>query len=210
MGLGSHREVIKAYEDALADRLRSGLAAIEGVTTYSIFGPEHERVGAATFTIDGLDSSLVSAALSAQYGIGVRDGKFCAHLLVDALFEGQNTEDSPDMAVRDEDSKKAVRASNSLAITPAHLERLLRAIETLAEKGPAFEYQRTSQGWAAVGDPRDLTLPRPWYPIGPNTAKAPNPLARQSNSVPPRCPVETVQGDRLGVDDDRDDHWPTA
>ena len=55
--------------------------------TYSLFGDDHDRVGVAAFTVDGLDSSLVSAALSAEHGIGVRDGKFCAHLLVDALLD---------------------------------------------------------------------------------------------------------------------------
>ena len=171
--LDAYRDVIETYEDALADRLRCGLAAIEGVTTYSIFGLEHERVGVATFTIDGLDSSLVSAALSAEYGIGVRDGKFCAHLLVDALLGDPDADDSCKVAGHGDDSVKvaghgydsprtAVRASVGLANTPEHVTRLLGAISTLALEGPAFEYERTSQGWTAINDPRDLTLPRPW------------------------------------------------
>ncbi len=151
--LDAHRDAIEAHEDALSERLRAGLAAIPGVTTYSIFGPENDRVGVATFTIDGLDSSLVSAVLSAEYGIGVRDGKFCAHLLVDALLEDPRSDASPETAVR---------ASVGLANTPEHVRRLLGAISTLAAEGPSFEYHRTPQGWAAVNDPRDLTLPRPW------------------------------------------------
>ena len=151
--LDTHRLLIEAHEDALAEQLRSGLAAIEGVTTYSIFGPAHDRVGVATFTIDGLESSLVSAVLSAEYGIGVRDGRFCAHLLVDALLEDPHGDDS---------AKTAVRASVGLANNAEHVSRLLGAIARLAREGPAFEYQRGSQGWAPVDDPRDLTLPRPW------------------------------------------------
>jgi selenocysteine lyase/cysteine desulfurase len=151
--LDTHRDAIEAHEDALAEQLRAGLAAIDGVTTYSIFGTAHDRVGVATFTIDGLDSSLVSAVLSAEYGIGVRNGKFCAHLLVEALLEDTHGDDSPETAVR---------ASVGLANNVEHVTRLLHAIATLADQGPAFEYQRTSQGWAAIDDPRDLTLPRPW------------------------------------------------
>jgi len=151
--LGTHRDVIEAHEGALAEQLRAGLAAIDGVTTYSIFGPEHDRVGVATFTIDGLDSSLVSAVLSAEYGIGVRDGKFCAHLLVDALLQDPHDGDSP---------KTAVRASVGLANNAEHVARLLGAIATLVDEGPTFEYEHTSQGWTAIDDPRDLTLPRPW------------------------------------------------
>jgi len=149
----SHREAIEAHETDLAARLRDGLAAIDGVTTYSIFGPSHERVGVATFTVDGLESSLVSAVLSAEYGIGIRDGKFCAHLLVDALLGD---------ASGDEPVETAVRASVGLANTAEHVTRLLGAIATLAGQGPAFDYKRTSAGWVAVDDPRDLTLPRPW------------------------------------------------
>jgi len=151
--LDTHRTAIEAHEDALAEQLRAGLAAIEGVTTYSIFGPGHDRVGVTCLTIDGLDSSLVSAALSAEYGIGVRDGKFCAHLLLNALLEDPQGDDSPETAVR---------VSVGLANNREHVTRLLAAIATLAAEGPAFEYQRASQGWAAIDDPRDLTLPRPW------------------------------------------------
>ncbi|MDQ1535870.1 MAG: hypothetical protein QOE58_263 [Actinomycetota bacterium] len=78
----THRSAIEEHENKLANQLRSGLGSIDGVTTYSIFGPEQDRVGVTCFTIGNLDSSLVSAVLSAEYGIGVRDGKFCAHLLV--------------------------------------------------------------------------------------------------------------------------------
>jgi len=151
--LDTHRDVIEAHEEALAQQLRVGLAAIEGVTTYSIFGPEHARVGVTTFTIDGLDSALVSAVLSAEYGIGVRDGKFCAHLLVDALLYDPH---------RDHYPETAVRASVGLANNAEHVTRLIGAIAALASQGPTFEYQRTSQGWVAKNDPRDLTLPRPW------------------------------------------------
>lgn len=151
--LDTHRTAIEAHEDALAEQLRAGLAAIDGVTTYSIFSPEHDRVGVTCFTVDGLDSSLVSAVLSAEYGIGVRDGKFCAHLLVEALLGDAFGDDPPDTAVR---------ASVGLANNPEHITRLLEAIATLADAGPAFEYERTSQGWTAIDDPRELTLPRPW------------------------------------------------
>ena len=91
--------------------------------------------------------------LSAEYGIGVRDGKFCAHLLVEALLDPPHGADSPETAVR---------ASVGLANDAEHVTRLLQAVATLADEGPAFEYQRTAQGWSPKNDPRDLTLPRPW------------------------------------------------
>ena len=123
-----------------------------GVQTYSLFGDSQERVAVATFTIDGVDSSLVSAVLSAEHGIGVRDGKFCAHLCVDALL------DDPYAAV----PETAVRASIGLATSAEHVERLVAAVADLAEHGPRSEYTLTDAGWAPVDDPRDLTPARPW------------------------------------------------
>jgi selenocysteine lyase/cysteine desulfurase len=150
--LSTHREAIEAHEAALGHALLDGLRGIEGVHTYSLFGDTHERVAVATFTIDDLDSSLVSAVLSAEHGIGVRDGKFCAHLCVDALL------DDPDAAVPD----TAVRASIGLATTAEHVERLLTAVADLAAHGPRAEYAHTAEGWLPVEDPRDLAPARPW------------------------------------------------
>ena len=82
-----HREAIEEHESRLLDRLRAGLDEVPGVEVLSIFGDDSDRVGVVAFTVDGWDSSLVSQVLSVEHGIGVRDGKFCAHLLVDELLE---------------------------------------------------------------------------------------------------------------------------
>lgn len=95
---------------------------------------------------------MVSAALSAEYGIGVRDGKFCAHLLVDALLEDP----------RGATPATAVRASAGLANTAEHVQRLVAAVAGLAEHGPAREYQQGTTGLEPVGDERDLSAPGLW------------------------------------------------
>jgi selenocysteine lyase/cysteine desulfurase len=150
-----HRDALEEHEEDLARRLHEGLEAVSGVTTYTLFGDEGDRLGVAAFTVDGLDSGLVSAALSAEYGIGVRDGKFCAHLLTDALLD-------PPPAAPADAPRTAVRASVGLANTREHVDRFVRAVAALAADGPQFDYELTEQGWAPVEDPRDLTLPRPW------------------------------------------------
>jgi selenocysteine lyase/cysteine desulfurase len=150
--LRANAAAVEAHERALGARLLEGLRAIDGVETYSLFAEDHDRVAVATFTIDGLDSSLVSTALSAEHGIGVRDGKFCAHLCVDALL------DDPYAA----GPGTAVRASVGLGSTPAHVERLLAAVADLAEHGPSCDYERTADGWVLAGDPRDALPARPW------------------------------------------------
>jgi selenocysteine lyase/cysteine desulfurase len=146
------REAIEAHEQTLLDQLRAGLDAIPGVDTWSIFGEDHDRVAVLAFTVERLDSSLVSAILSAEYGIGVRDGKFCAHILIDQLLEDP-WGDIP---------ATAVRVSLGLANAPEHVERLVEAVADLAAYGPRRRYVRTDQGWAPDGDTRDLALPRPW------------------------------------------------
>jgi selenocysteine lyase/cysteine desulfurase len=150
--VSANRDAIEAHEAELAERLRSGLDVIPGVDTWSIFGDNHERVAVLAFTIDRLDSSLVSAILSAEYGIGVRDGKFCAHILVDELLEDP----------WGEVPATAVRVSLGLANTVEHVDRLVGAVADLAAEGPARRYTRTDEGWVADGDERDLSLPLPW------------------------------------------------
>ena len=120
--------------------------------THSVFGPGGDRVAVVAFTVDGVDSSLVSTALSVEHGIGVRDGKFCAHLLVDALLS-----DAPALTPR-----TAVRASLGLANRPEHVDRLVQAVAALAATGPALAYELGPNGWAPQHDPREQAIERPW------------------------------------------------
>ncbi len=121
----AHRDALVAEEERLLGRLRSGLAALPGVTELTLWGPRHPRVGIVAFTVDGWEAGAVAEALSADYGIGVRDGRFCAHLLVDRLA-GQGA--------------TAVRASLGLGTTDEHVTRLLAALTVLSgttRPGPA-------------------------------------------------------------------------
>ena len=151
--ISRHREAIEAHEAQLLERLTSGLGGVPGVEVLSIFGDEHDRVGVVAFTIDGWDSSLVSQVLSVEHGIGVRDGKFCAHLLVDELLEDP----------WGERSGTAVRASIGLGSTLEGVDRLVSAVAGLVEHGPEATWTLTGSGWAVEGtDPRDVEVERPW------------------------------------------------
>ncbi|MEO3935534.1 aminotransferase class V-fold PLP-dependent enzyme [Dermatophilaceae bacterium Soc4.6] len=150
--LTRHRAAVEAHERTLLAELRAGLAAIPGVGLHSFFGHDHDRVGVVAFTVAGLDSSLVSAVLSAEHGIGVRDGKFCAHVLVDALLREPSGQ-AP---------ATAVRASLGLGTTPEHVTRLVAAVAALAADGPTRPYVRTHGAWEPRDDTRVLALPRPW------------------------------------------------
>ncbi len=114
------RDPLVAEEERLLARLRDGLAALPGVTQLSIWGPRHPRVGIVAFTVDGWAPGAVARALAEDYGIGVRDGRFCAHPLVDHLA-------GPGGA--------AVRASIGLGTTDEHVDRLLAALAALSGAG---------------------------------------------------------------------------
>ncbi len=156
--LREHRGAVAEHEARLTRRLTEGLRAIEGIATYSLLGAGHERGPVVTFTVDGLDSQLVAAALSAEHGIGVRAGRFCAHLLVDALLQ-----EDPGAGPDGQPHRTAVRASAGLATTPEHVERLLAAVAVLADLGPAVRYRHDAEhGWVPEDDPRTLEAPLPW------------------------------------------------
>lgn len=144
--LREHRTTIEAHEAQLYARLHAGLTAIDGVRVVRALG-DRPNVGVVTFTIDGYDPSLVSQVLADEHAIAVRDGRFCAHLLCDAVVG---------------ESATAIRASLGLATTAEHVERLVAAVRRLVEHGPALSYVHTSEGWSAPADPRDLSEPLPW------------------------------------------------
>lgn len=148
-----HGAAIEEHESLLLERLRSGLAGVPGVELLSIFGDDSDRVGVVAFTVQGWDSALVSQVLSVEHGIGVRDGKFCAHLLVDELLEDP----------WGERPATAVRASIGLGSTLEAAERLVAAVAGLVEHGTSATWTRTESGWVVEGgDPRDVEVERPW------------------------------------------------
>jgi selenocysteine lyase/cysteine desulfurase len=148
--LRRHADAVRTHERRLADRLRTGLAAIPGVRIHSIItrGRGLERVGVVAFTVAELDSSQVSGALSFAHGIGVRDGRFCAHPLTDHLLTT-----APQTS--------AVRASIGLATAPEHVERLLAAVTAVAAQ--AERARRAGLTWRPPADPlAELDAVRPW------------------------------------------------
>jgi selenocysteine lyase/cysteine desulfurase len=143
--LGRHWAPILAHEQELAERLRVGLATVPGLRLLSVFGREHERVGVASFVVDGLDAGLLAAALSAEYGIGVRDGAFCAHILTRKL-----------LARTGSGQTRAVRVSLGLGSTAEHVDRLVGALHELVANGQKWTYALVDGRWTPTPDPRPL------------------------------------------------------
>jgi selenocysteine lyase/cysteine desulfurase len=159
--IGMHRI---AEEEAVLERVFSDeLDTVPGLSRYRIWGADHPRIAIATFNLDGLHHAHVAAALSAEYGISVRNGCFCAHPLLLRLL---HVEDTDADAVRDamqsgclKDVPGAVRASGGLGTTAADVARLGAALRELAGRGPRWTYRQTAAG-DFVPDPDDRRMPR--------------------------------------------------
>ncbi|WP_280480478.1 aminotransferase class V-fold PLP-dependent enzyme [Nocardia cyriacigeorgica] len=133
-------ERVIAHERLLADRLRDGLSAIAGVRLLRLWSDSPDVVGIVAFTLDGFAPGQVAAYLSAEHGIGVRDGRFCAHPLLARLgLDG------------------ALRASIGLGTCSADVDRLVSAIAALVHDGPRWDYACTDGLWNPAPETRAFT-----------------------------------------------------
>lgn len=115
-------ELLGYHERDLLARLDEGLAELDGVTALRIFDDVDDRVGIAGFSVDGRPAREVAEYLADHHGIGVRDGKFCAHPLLVRLGYADG----------------AVRASFGLGTSSDDVDRLLAALaEFVATSGPS-------------------------------------------------------------------------
>ncbi|MEV4616404.1 aminotransferase class V-fold PLP-dependent enzyme [Kitasatospora sp. NPDC049258] len=149
-------DALQAREQELIDRLKAGLAEIPEVKVLSLFGTDAARVGVLSFVVQGWNSSHFSAALSAEYGIGVRDGLFCAHPLVRTLLGGEEAAPSecgaPEASLPGERSLNAIRVSFGAGTPDEHLERFLGAVRELVANGARWSYR--NEGGRCVADTR--------------------------------------------------------
>lgn len=129
-----------AHEEALRARLVDGLSTIDGVEVARIWPDSADPVGVLTFTVPGHDPGLVAAYLSAEHGIGVRDGRFCAHPLLAHLGA----------------SGGAIRASVGVGTTSEAVDRLVDALRRFLADGPTAQYDVVDSCWTVVDDTRPL------------------------------------------------------
>ncbi|MEW2353084.1 aminotransferase class V-fold PLP-dependent enzyme [Spirillospora sp. NPDC029432] len=118
---GTGWDALVRHEERLLARLREGVAGIPGVRELTLWGEGVPRVGILSFVVDGWNARDAALTLSGTYGIGVRDGKFCAHPFVRHLLGGAGRA-----------AESAVRASFGVGTEDEHVDRLLDALRRLA------------------------------------------------------------------------------
>jgi cysteine desulfurase / selenocysteine lyase len=82
-------EALAEHETQLTAHLLARLADIEGVQVFGLADQARaaERLGVVPFHVPGMSHYLVAAILSAEGGIGVRNGCFCAHPYILRLLD---------------------------------------------------------------------------------------------------------------------------
>ncbi|MGP0222837.1 aminotransferase class V-fold PLP-dependent enzyme [Paenarthrobacter sp. NCHU4564] len=142
----NHEAAIRAY-------LVEGLQAIDGVSVHRIFSDSTDTIGVVNFSVEGFDAGLVAAYLAAEHGVGLRDGRFCAHPLLKRLGLPSGS----------------LRASFGVGSRLEDAGRLLRGIEELKRTGLGWDYVVDEGRWVPANDHR--TYPE-WAPNTPGTAGA--------------------------------------
>jgi selenocysteine lyase/cysteine desulfurase len=83
-------DVMEKWEKELVFRLLRGLSGIKGIEIFGIANPDSKRLAqkgaVVSFCFNNVPHNLAAKQLAEQGGIGVRNGCFCAHLLVKHLL----------------------------------------------------------------------------------------------------------------------------
>ena len=159
--LGIGWPAIQAHDDAVRAALRAGPGRRSRACGSSDLPRRQTRCRLATFVVEGIPHALVAARLSAEFGIGVRHGCFCAHPYLLRLLGLSPAEVlAYRQAVLEGDRRAipgAVRASAGLSTSLADVDRLLDALGAIASGGAApVQYQQdlgTGDFWPVTDQP---------------------------------------------------------
>jgi selenocysteine lyase/cysteine desulfurase len=134
---------IGVHEDALRERLVSGLEPLEEVRQLRIWQDSNDAVGVVAFEVVGHDAGLVAAYLANEHAIGVRAGKFCAHPLIDRINGGRS----------------ALRASVGIGATTEDVDRLVDGLKDYLHSAPLDGYSFVDGAYVPDGDGRWAPFP---------------------------------------------------
>jgi selenocysteine lyase/cysteine desulfurase len=158
---------LAAAESALLQAARTGMAAVPGAQSYHLWPTEHPRIGVLSFNLHGVSYAKLATILSAEYGIGVRHGCFCAHPLVTHLL-GIDDARARNIGAKLRTGRPvavpgAVRLSVGLGTTIDDIAWLIDALAAIASDGPAWCYRTSADGTHCWPDPDPR--PRPTVPF---------------------------------------------
>ena len=126
---------VRRHELKLLHRMIDGLTSMGGVTLYG--PPELEdRVGIVPFNVDGVSDMLTAAVLGEEFGVAVRNGRFCSHVHSERLLGESET-------------RGAVRASIGLFNDESDIDAFLAAVDVVRRR--AWKGTYTERGGQVSG-----------------------------------------------------------
>jgi len=131
---------VHQHEDALHRRLVDGLAELPGIDVARVWSDSPAPIGVVTFRLAGTEPSLLAAFLAAEHGVSVRDGRFCAHPLLDRFGWGGG----------------AVRASIGAGTDTDDVDRLLAGLRAWVAGERRAQYEQVDGAWVVVDDRRPV------------------------------------------------------
>lgn len=141
-------DTIETIERHLTARVLTGLATIPDVAILGSSDPTRldDRLGVITFTVRDLHYGRVAAALSHEWGVGVRDGCFCAHpYLLHLLRVDDATVARSRDAIRVGDRREipgALRASVAPYNTDEDVDRLVAGLRAITSGRVGADYRQ--------------------------------------------------------------------
>ena len=150
-------------EGVLLAYARERLAEVTGFQHYRVWPAEHPRVGLLTFNLGAMPYDLLAAVLSAEYGIGIRHGCFCAHPLMMRLLKVDDAEAhrliDEMRAGHHERLPGASRMSLGLGSTRHDVDAFADALGAIATDGPRWTYTVSAATDEYEPDPDPRPLP---------------------------------------------------
>jgi cysteine desulfurase/selenocysteine lyase len=141
-------EQVAAHEAELTAHALTQLNRLPGVTLYGDRDPEHaaQRLGVVPINVDGMSHYLAAAILGYEFGIGVRNGCFCAHPYMLHLM---NIKDERAEGVRAQilsgDRRSVpgmVRISFGLYNTIEEIDALMEALDCIVRRAYRGKYNQ--------------------------------------------------------------------
>jgi len=135
---------VAAEEAELMTYARERLASVSGFQPYRVWPADHPRTALLTFNLGETPYDLLAAVLSAEHGIGIRHGCFCAHPLMMRLLRVDDAEATrlidATRAGSHERLPGAARMSFGLGTTRADIDAVADALRSISTQGPQWTY----------------------------------------------------------------------
>jgi selenocysteine lyase/cysteine desulfurase len=139
-------DAVAQHEAELTAHALTKLRDVPGIEIYGDTNPEtaHQRLGVIPFNIEGMSHFLVASILGHEFGIGVRNGCFCAHPYI-LYMMGIDEEEAHAMRdqIMDGDHREKpglIRASFGLYNTLEEVDAFVDALHKIVRGEYAGEY----------------------------------------------------------------------